>query len=254
MRLPFALMVGVIGLCTGCVSSKVEQLRHGGSAVKVAAGESVVVLGRRHRGDRESEASFNACVAGSLRNRQLPIYSAEAFTDALFPWLEPRTAPISPEAIGALFDDPAIAKRVRATGVRFMVWIDGETEKIDKGGAMSCTISPAGGGCFGFGWWEKESKYEVSIWDVTNRAPVGKISVNASGTSYMPAVIIPIPLIARTEAAACDGVAGQVGELLTPYAGAKLRPVLGRSNPDRSSRFPLDRSTLIRPPMERPRN
>lgn len=66
----------------------------------------------------------------------------------------------------------------------------------------------------------KESKYEVSIWDIRNRSPVGKISVNASGTSYMPAIIIPIPMIARTEAAACSGVAGQIGELLTPVAAA----------------------------------
>jgi hypothetical protein len=32
----------------------------------------------------------------------------------------------------------------------------------------------------------------------------------------MPAVIIPIPLIARTEAAACAGIAGQIDELLAP--------------------------------------
>lgn len=254
MNLRLTLVLAAAPFCAACVTSKVEQLRHGGSAVKVALGESVVVLGRRHRGDRESEESFNSCVASSLRNRQLPIYSSQAFTDALFPWLEPRTAPISPEAISALFDEPAIAQRVRATGVRFMVWIDGETEKIDKGGAMSCTISPAGGGCFGFGWWEKESKYEVSIWDVTNRAPVGKISVNASGTSYMPAVIIPIPLIARTESAACDGVAGQVGELLTPSAGVKVQPEARRPGVYQSPRLPLDRPRLDRPPLERPRS
>lgn len=209
-----ALLAAALG--TACVTSKVEQRRTSGTAVKVGPNESVVVLGRRHRGDRESEASFNDCVAGAMRTRKLPVYSAVNFVDALFPWLEPRTAPISPEAIGALFDDPAIAQRVRATGVRFMVWIDGETDQVDHGGGMSCTLSPVGGGCLGFGWWEKESKYEVSIWDITNRADVGKITVNASGTSYMPAVIIPIPLIARTESAACDGIAGQVDELLTP--------------------------------------
>ncbi|MGQ0700860.1 MAG: hypothetical protein ACT4PZ_21785 [Panacagrimonas sp.] len=248
MKLHLASMLGAATLCTGCVTSKVEQLRQSGSAVKVAAGETLVVLGRRHRGDRESEASFNSCVANALRNRQLPVYPEKGFVDALFPWLEPRTAPISSEAINTLFDDPAIVQRVRATGVRFMVWIDGETEKLDSGGSMGCALSPAGGGCFGFGWWEKESKYEVSIWDMTNRAPVGKITVNASGTSYMPAVIIPIPLIARTESAACDGVAGQVGELLTPAGGVKARPALKR---------PADRRRNVGPsppyPPERPR-
>lgn len=203
-------------LLSACVTAKVEQIRQTAKAVKVNQGESVVVLGRRHRGDRESEASFNTCVADSLRSRRLPVFEERKFIDALFPWLEPRTAPLSSEALSALLDDPLIAQRVRQTGVRFMVWVDGQTDEIDSGGSLGCGISPAGGGCLGFGWWEKESKYEVSIWDLRTRAAVGKVSVNASGTSYMPALIIPIPMIARTESAACNGVAGQIDELLSP--------------------------------------
>lgn len=204
---------------SACVSSKVEQLRQSGKAVQVQQGESVVVLGRRHRADRESEASFNGCVAKSLRSKKLPVYSEQQFKDALFPWLEARTAPISAEALNRMLEVPVIAQRVEQTGVRFLVWVDGQTDKIDSGGSIGCGVSPGFAGCFGFGWWEKESKYEVAIWDVDNRASVGKVTVNASGTSYMPAILIPIPMIARTEAAACDGVAGQIGELLTPAGG-----------------------------------
>lgn len=206
---------------TGCVTSKVEQMRTAPRPVVVASGESVVVLSRRHRGDRETENSFRKCLTHSLEGRRLPIYPDRNFVDAMFPWLEPRTAPMSADGLNNLLDDPILASRVRETGVRFMVWIDGETETIDSGGSMGCTIGPGIGGCLGFGWWEKRSKYEVSVWDVRDRSPVGKVSVNASGTSYMPALIIPIPMIARTEGAACDGVAGQIGELLGP--GAKRR-------------------------------
>lgn len=205
-------------LASACVTSKVEQIRQSGRSVTMGAGESVVILGRRHRGDRETEKSFNTCVSKSLTSRKLPVYAEQSFVDAMFPWLEPRTAPMSSDALAALLDDPVIAQRVRDTGVRFMVWIDGETDKIDGGGSVSCGILPPAAACLGFGWWEKESKYEVSVWDVQTRSSVGKVSVNASGTSYLPALIIPIPLIARTEAAACDGVAGQIGELLTPPA------------------------------------
>ena len=182
----------------------------------IAQGESVVVLGRRHRGDRETELSFNKCVSKSLNSRKLPVYAEQSFVDAMFPWLEPRTAPMSSEGFEALLDDPEIAQRVRATGVRFMVWIDGETDRTDGGGSVSCGILPPAAACLGFGWWDKESKYDVSVWDVQTRSSVGKVTVNASGTSYLPALIIPIPLIARTEAAACEGVASQIGELLAP--------------------------------------
>ncbi|MGH8516980.1 MAG: hypothetical protein ACREUE_05930 [Panacagrimonas sp.] len=227
-----ALMLVPAALAAACVTSKVEQLRQSGRGAVVRSGESVVVLGRRHRGDRETEESFNKCVSSSLQTRKLPIYAEKAFVDAMFPWLEPRTAPMSSEALATLLDEPEIAQRVRATGVRFMVWIDGETEKVDSGGSMGCAISPAGGGCLGFGWWEKESKYEVSVWDIENRAPVGKVSVNASGTSYMPALIIPIPMIARTEAAACEGVASQIGELLTPGSNATAPPAAPLRKPN----------------------
>lgn len=200
---------------TGCVTSKVEQLRQAPRQVVVAHGEAVVVLSRRHRGDRETEASFSSCLTKSLQNRRLPIYPDQAFVDALFPWLEPRTAPMSSDGMNKLLDDPALAQRVRETGVRFMLWIEGETDTIDSAGSMSCAILPVPA-CLGFGWWEKRSKYEVSVWDVRNRTAVGKVAVNASGTSYVPALIVPVPMIARTEAAACDGVAGQIGELLGP--------------------------------------
>lgn len=221
---PLALVALAGLLLSACVTAKVEQLRQTGRSVTLGSGESVVVLGRRHRGDRETEASFNDCVSESLRERRLPLYAEQTFVDALFPWLEPRTAPMSSNGLAKLLDDPAIAARVRATGVRFMVWIDGQTQEIDSGGSMGCAISPAGGGCLGFGWWEKESRYEVSVWDVTNRSPVGKVSVNASGTSYMPALIIPIPMIARTEAAACEGAADQIGELLAPAPASVAKP------------------------------
>ena len=227
----FLLVLLPAALTAACVTSKVEQLRQSGRGAVVRSGESVVVLGRRHRGDRETEESFNKCVSSALRGRNLPIYGEKSFVDAMFPWLEPRTAPMSSEALATLLDEPEIAQRVRATGVRFMVWIDGETEKVDSGGSMGCAISPAGGGCLGFGWWEKESKYEVSVWDIENRAPVGKVSVNASGTSYMPALIIPIPMIARTEAAACEGVASQIGELLTPGSNATAPPAAPMRKP-----------------------
>lgn len=59
-------------------------------------------------------------------------------------------------------------------------------------------------------WWEKDSSYEASIWDLKRARSVGLISAEASGTSYLPAIIVPIPLIARTQAAACDGLAEQL--------------------------------------------
>ena len=39
---------------------------------------------------------------------------------------------------------------------------------------------------------------------------VGTISTDATGQSYLPAVVVPIPLLARVEANACSSLANQL--------------------------------------------
>ena len=39
---------------------------------------------------------------------------------------------------------------------------------------------------------------------------INTVSADVSGTSYLPALVIPIPLIARTQAKACKGLAEQL--------------------------------------------
>ncbi len=80
---------------------------------------------------------------------------------------------------------------------------------------MTCSVGPGGGGCFGFVSWERDSSYEASIWDMRRGRPVGKIASDARGTSYMPAVVVPVPLIARVQASACDGLGDQLRTFLT---------------------------------------
>jgi uncharacterized RmlC-like cupin family protein len=75
---------------------------------------------------------------------------------------------------------------------------------------MSCAAGPGGGGCFGFAWWQNDSKYEASVWDLQGLEDTGKVSTDVSGTSFLPAIVIPIPLIARTQAHACGGLADQL--------------------------------------------
>ena len=85
-------------------------------------------------------------------------------------------------------------------------------------GSISCAIGPGGAGCVGFGAWEDDSTYEASVWDVQRMQPVALLSAEAEGTSYMPALVVPIPLIARVQASACDGLADQLQTLFVDSA------------------------------------
>jgi hypothetical protein len=105
---------------------------------------------------------------------------------------------------------------MRELNLRYIVWVDGHTETVDKAGSISCAVGPGGAGCIGFGTWDDESKYEASVWDLRLSQSIATISTESAGTSYMPAVIVPVPIIARVRAAACDGLSAQLKKLFSP--------------------------------------
>jgi hypothetical protein len=109
---------------------------------------------------------------------------------------------------------PGVAEKVAAQGVRYIIWLDGDTERVAGGGSLSCAAGPGGGGCFGFAWWQNDSDYSAAIWDLDGLQSVGTITADVSGTSFLPALVIPIPLIARTRAAACKGLANQLHDFI----------------------------------------
>lgn len=201
-------------LLAGCVSSTVEEVRSG--ATSLSEGDNVVVLGRRHNNGYETEPDFVRCVGRNLANGRegVPVIPEGEFVDSLFPWFEPRTAPLEVRDLPELMANPLVTERLQEQGVRYLVWLDGSTNNDRQSGSMACAASPAGGGCFGFVSWDRDSSYEATIWDLERMATVGKISTDATGTSYMPAVIVPVPMLARVQTSACNGMANQLKAFL----------------------------------------
>ena len=105
---------------------------------------------------------------------------------------------------------PALASRLEELGLRYLVWVEGSTKRTDSAGSLTCSVAPTGGGCFGFLTWEQDSSYEASVWDVRTGRAAGKVSSDAVGTSYMPALVLPVPLIAPVRSSACSSLADQL--------------------------------------------
>jgi hypothetical protein len=143
------------------------------------------------------------------------VIDEQMFRDALFPWFEPRTAPAKTSDLPELMATPVLAERLQEIGLRYLVWIDGSTVRTDSGGSMTCSVTTAGAGCFGFLSWENDSSYEATVWDVRNGNAVGRVSSDAVGTSYMPAIVVPLPFIARVQNSACTSLAGQLKTFIT---------------------------------------
>jgi hypothetical protein len=209
------LLLGVaMVLTTACVTSRVEDVR--AIETGIVAGEGVVIMAKSYHLGNETESKFISCISDSLGrgSKGLRVVPNGVFIDSLFPWFEPRTAPAKTEGLVKLMARPGVAKRIEAQGVRYIIWLDGDTDRVAGGGSMSCAAGPGGGGCFGFAWWQNDSNYEASIWDLKGQESAGTVSTDVSGTSFMPALVIPIPLIARTQAKACKALADQLSLFL----------------------------------------
>ncbi len=204
-------LFAVLGMaCGGCVQTTVQEIRQ--AETRIGTGESIVILSRKHKTQGETEDKFVTCLSDSVNrgDNGLPILSEREFVDATFPWFEPRTAPAQANDLPRLLDHPPLAGQLARMGLKYLVWIEGSTEQTDSGGSLSCAVTPAGGGCFGFLSWENDSAYEASIWDIESGTAAGRISSEAIGTSYMPAVIVPIPILARVRSSACTALADQL--------------------------------------------
>lgn len=213
-------LIGLALTTSACVSTRIEESRRAVTAI--SSDDTVVILGRAKHTDDQTEASFTECVNNELsgRNSRLSLMSESEFVDAMFPFFEPRLAPTNLDDLSQVLNDPLVAAKVNETRVRYLVWLDGNTETTDQGGSMTCSVGAAGGGCFGLNWWERDSSYEATIWDMKTVNAAGYISADATGTSYVAGLILPIPMIARTGKAACEGLAEQLNEFLAMPAAA----------------------------------
>jgi hypothetical protein len=200
-------------LLSGCMTAKLEEDR--AMSTSIGDQEAVVLLAKPHVEGITAEDDFMDCVGNKMaKSRGIKVRPNDAFVDSMFPWLEPSTAPQRPEGVTKLLSKDVVAQRVAESGVRYLIWIDGATRQTDSGGSITCTLGPAGGGCIGFGWWEKESDYQAVVWDLDTAKTAGTVSTNVTGTSALVGVLVPLPFIARVQGTACDRLATQLGAFL----------------------------------------
>jgi hypothetical protein len=214
LRCRWFVLITALLITSACTTTRIDEFRQGKTGIE--ADESIVLLGRRQGSSYETREKFVECIGdnvsrGTLGLRVIP---EDEFINALFPWFEPRTAPLRTEDLQVLMEEPIVAQKIGEYGIRYIVWIDGKTEQTSSAGSLACSVVPGGAACFGFGTWENDSNFDVRVWDVTTFNHVGTISAEANGQSYMPALVVPIPLIARVENNACESLALQLQQFV----------------------------------------
>ena len=195
---------------SACITSTVQDTRTG--VTGIGANESVVIMAKSYHLGNETEMKYIRCIEDNLARGKsgLNVIPHDKFIDSLFPWFEPRTAPAETKNLAKLMERPGVAEQIAKQGIRYIVWLDGDTDRVAGGGSLSCAAGPGGGGCFGFAWWQNDADYDASVWDLDGLESAGTVSADVSGTSFMPAIVIPLPFIARTQAKACKSLADQL--------------------------------------------
>ena len=211
------LLAALLGGCAA--TTTIDEFRPTSAPIEISTGEKVVILGRRDAGHYETDRDFVDCVGSKLRKGDILVLEEEVFIDAIYPWFEPRTAPKSLKRLTRLMEEPMVKKKVASEDIRYLVWLDGTTETQGAAGSMSCSLTPAGGGCFGFTQWDKESQYEAIVWDLRDLTEKGRVRVDSEGTSYLIGVVAPIPLISPVKSDACSGLGKQLASYFSNGVG-----------------------------------
>ena len=212
-----AAALPLIGACG--VTARLEPYKQTNAVI--SADEHVVVLARKQHSTHEAEEEFVQCISDGLSDGKhgLAVHSSKDFEDKMYPWFEPSTAPLSTDDLTVLLARPGVAEQVRETGVRYVVWVDGSTDRVASGGGITCAAGVGGAGCMGLAWWEDDSRYDLTVWDVKDIENEGTIYADYKGRSVMPAIVIPIPLITRPQNHACRGLTDQLRQFLTSPEG-----------------------------------
>jgi hypothetical protein len=225
----------------GCIHVKIEQTRQVEAAV--GAGESVVLvatpqtrgvnsengfldcLERQLGGSTASDAMAGAAAGGaggsaptqtsSGNGRNYKLVSHQSFVDGLYPWLEPSTVVVDSDFASTLMAHPGVKERIAASGVRYVVAINGNTDVVDKSGSITCAIGPGGGGCFGVAFWKKRSGYEANIWDLERGVSLGTVGTDVTGNSVFIGALVPLPFVVPVQHTACTRMAGELQRFLS---------------------------------------
>ena len=204
------ILLLLIITAVGCSTTRIDEEVN--TAFTISGDESIVLLSNSYHTGNQTELDFMDCLNNSILNKQdtFEIIPTRQFQNLFYPWFEPSTAPQSIEDLPKILGNELIKEKLSVMKIKYLIKITGETKTNASSGALSCAAGPGGGGCFGFAWWDDTSAYNASVWDLSQETSVGNVSANVTGTSMIPAIIIPIPILARTQSNACDGLSDQI--------------------------------------------
>lgn len=176
------------------------------TARAASSSEAIVVVPDMGSWLYTDSAVAESCIGHRLAEYSPPleVIPIDRIRLEFFPWLEPAVAPKSREAMRQWLQEEAVQTQLRALGVRYFLEFRGGT-KMDTQGGMLCSY-----GCLGFIWGHRQSSFSAYLLDVRRNGTWTEETVVRRGRVIVPALLLPVPLIAATKTAACQELAEKI--------------------------------------------
>jgi hypothetical protein len=170
------------------------------------------------------KSDMEDCLTARIRDiaPEIIVVRQSTIRDALFPLLEPATQPATEEAFAAMLARKEVRERLSRHGLRYLVAFTGDTLKTKPGGFVLCGAGYGGGGCLGFAWRNENTALDAALWSLEEGVAVQlREGAKAEGVSVMPAFIFPVPILARTQTAACHELGTRLAVAIRQIAAAQ---------------------------------
>lgn len=157
--------------------------------------------------ERDTEEHFAACVrsAASVKGVSVRVITGTEFRAAVFPDLDPRSAPRKIETLRSLIPDARFRERIEAAHIDYLAVVGGETHTSQTQGGIGCFGGPRAAACFGLLWWDHESRLSAMVLDLRRGEEQLTQGVDAAGQSWFAMfVAFPLAVPSLHEARGCE--------------------------------------------------
>ena len=167
--------------------------------------------------DNLEDKKLAECLQEELKENlsDLKIIPEDQFRNALFPWFEYKTAPKDTAELSALLNKTLVRKHVERLGVEILVYVHGETVQGQLEGPGFCGGGYGGAACLGYLSAERETNIATTVFNLKDATAIGSTDVHFHGNVRMPMLLIPIPIPAFTQSAACSETARIISDCLS---------------------------------------
>jgi len=158
---------------------------------------------------RALSSELEDCLAQNVHETapEINIVPQRAIRDALFPLMESSTQPPTEGEFAGLLAREDVRQRLAKRGLDYLVTFSDVAHNepwqgVILGGGISAYM--------GFMWRDETTTLTVGLWSLDGVRLSARETVDAKGTSLVPAVGLPIPLMAQTRGQACAEISQRI--------------------------------------------